>query len=301
MFAHPAQGRRISGIVRRHAGRYRQHNRITMYAFFMRLLLDVWNVKMRSYVKALNEGKKPPYPDLAGLYKSIESHWAEKIVFGKDHDLKGVLFAGRGDITKAAYSIKKQHNLCLMTLLLFEEARVASETHYFLRGRHLSSNTQVEILCEKFKWEDALSSLSGIDGPYLIGGWVIDTGYGQPAEYRSMALLPISSHGVVVDSSYERDFYNECHRQTRQIIRPYNLKYYPSWNGMLPDGLFLDTSPDTIVEIFGMSENQDEYHERKSQKIAHFSQLKESKKKPFEFWYWEAFGGQSMPSLPPKG
>jgi hypothetical protein len=274
------------------------YNRITLYAFFMRLLLDAWNVKMRTHVKALNEGKTATYPDLAGLYESVESHWADKIVFGKDHELKRVLYAGRGDISKAAYSVKKQYNLCLMTLLLFEDVRAASETHHIVTGTHLSSNSRFEILCEKYKWEDALHSLSGIGGPYLIGGWVTDTGYGKPAEFRSMSLIPISSHGVVIDSSYEREFYNECHRQQRHIIRPYNLKYYPTWSGMLPDGLFLDTSPETIVEIFGMSENQDEYHERKDQKIAHFSQLKESLKKPFSFWFWEAYNGGGMPSLP---
>lgn len=277
------------------------YNRITLYAFFMRLLLDVWNVKMRGYTKALNDGKTSPYPNLKGLYKSIELHWAEKIVFGKDHYLKRVLYAGKGDIAKAAYSAKKQHNLCLMALLLLEESRVVSETHIFLSGLHLSSNIRVEILCEKFRWEDALSSLSGIEGPYLIGGWVTDTGYGQPAEFRSLAVIPISSNGVVVDSSYEREFYNECHREKRHIIRPYNLKYYPSWSGMLPDGLFLDTSPETIIEIFGMSENHEDYHERKNQKITHFSKLMvSSRKKPFAFWYWEAFGDQSMPGLPPK-
>ncbi|QLG39952.1 MULTISPECIES: hypothetical protein [unclassified Paenibacillus] len=116
-----------------------------------------------------------------------------------------------------------------------------------------------------------------------------DTGYEKPVEFRSMTSIPISSHGVVVDSSYERDIYNECHCQQRQIIRPpYNLKYYPTWNGMLPDGLFLDTSPETIVEIFGMSE----YHERKLQKTAHFTQLKGFKKKPYSFWYRKLIVGE---------
>lgn len=276
------------------------YNRITLYAFFMRLLLDVWNVKMRNYTKALREGKTPVYPELGGLYKSIDAHWSEKIIFGKDHGLKQVLFGGRGDISKAAFSVKKQHNLCLKTLLLFEDVQAVSDTHYALIGRHLSSNAQFEIHCEKYKWDEALASLSGIGGPYLIGGWVTDTGYGRPVEFRSMAIIPISSHGVVVDSSYERDFYNECHIQQRHIIRPYNLKYYPSWSGMLPDGLFLDTNPETIVEIFGMSENQEEYHDRKNQKKAHFSLLKSSRNRPFDFWYWEAYNGGIMPDLPQK-
>lgn len=274
-------------------------NRITLYGFFKRLLLDVWNVKMRTYRKALNAGKPSSYPDVAGLYESIEAYWANKIVFGKDNDLKRVLFSGSGEISKAAYSVKKNHNLCLMTLMLFEECREASDTHYILVGSHLSTNQSLEILCEKHIWDEALHSLREIDGPYLIGGWVTDTGYGKPVEFRSLAIIPISTNGVIVESSYERDFYNECHCQERQIIRPYNLKYYPNWNGMLPDGLFLDTPPETIVEIFGMSENQTEYHERKSQKIDHYSQLKENKK-PFSFWYWEAYDGSNMPILPPK-
>lgn len=279
--------------------RDRKHtfNRITLYAFFMRLLLDVWNVNMRNYVKALNGNKTPTYPSLSSLYKSIESHWSEKIVFGKGNDLKRVLYSGKGDITKAAYSVGKQFNLCLMVILYFEEIKEVDEEYYLITGRHLSNNAHIDILCETHKWGGVLSSLHGIEGPYLVGGWVTNTGYGKPAEFRSIALLPISSHGVIVDSSYERVFYDECHKLQRMIIRPYNLKYFPNWSGMLPDGLFLDTNPNSIVEIFGMSENQEEYHDRRNQKIAHFSQL-HAYRKPFGFWYWEAYADKKMPPLP---
>lgn len=276
------------------------YNRTTLYAFFKRLLMDVWNVKIRRYSKALSEGKKPPYPDLAGVYKSIESHWATKIIFGKNHDLKRVLFTGKAELEKAAFAVKKQHNLCMMTLLLFEELQVFSDTHLMIKGRHLGSNKSFEMLCETYKWQDSLTSLRGVGEPYLIGGWVYNTGYGQPAEYRSIAVVPVSDNGVFVESSYERQFYNACHQQERLIIRPYNLKYYPSWSGMLPDGLFLDTPIETIVEIFGMSENQEEYHLRKNQKIAHYSKLKDARRKPYDFWYWEAYGGVRMPNLPPR-
>jgi len=68
---------------------------------------------------------------------------------------------------------------------------------------------------------------------------------------------------------------------------------------MLPDGLLIDTPIETFVEIFGMSENVEIYHERKRQKIAHFSSLKQ-RSKPFDFWYWDVIKQQDMPEIPSK-
>jgi hypothetical protein len=273
------------------------YNRISLYAFFMRLLLEAWNVRLRNHKVALDTGKQSKYPDLPSVYKSIETYWSTKIVFGKNRVLQKVLYSGRADISRAAYAVKKEYKLNMMTLLQYESVEDINDSHCLVKARHLSAGNEVDILCEKSMWDSAISSLSGIEAPYLVGGWVYDTGYGKPVEYRSISVVPVSQNGVIVDSSYERSFYNQCHTLNRLILRPYNLKYYPSWHGMLPDGLFLDTPVQTIVEIFGMSENQVEYHERKEQKIAHFTTLF-SAKKPFDFWFWNAYQGDHIPELP---
>ncbi|MGF7035359.1 hypothetical protein J2T17_006367 [Paenibacillus mucilaginosus] len=273
------------------------YNRITLYAFFMRLMLDAWNVSMRNYYDASRKGREVPYPNLHSVYKSIQDYWAKKIIFGK-HELKTVLFWGRGDIAQAAYAIQNDLNLSLMVLMKYVEQKDLSDTTIEVKCQHMSSGKMFTLHCERSKWLNALDSLSGIGGPLLVGGWVNNTGYGRLVKFRSLALIPVSSNGVVIDSSYEREFYDRCHADLRQIVRPYNLKFFPSWQGMLPDGLFLDTPKKTIVEIFGMSENQNEYHQRKEQKIAHFSTLHEAKKKPFSFWYWEPYKGDPMPDLP---
>jgi hypothetical protein len=274
------------------------YNRITLFAFFMRLLLDAWNVNMRNYRDATQQGKELPYPNLHSVYKSIEDYWSKKIVFGRNHELKTVLFWGRGEIARAAYAIKKELNLSMMVLMKFVECIDVSDSYVEIKCQHMSTGNMFIIQCERSKWMNVLSAQSGIGEPFLVGGWVNNKGYERPVEFRSLTLIPVSSNGVVVDSSYERQFYDRCHADLRHIVRPYNLKYFPSWQGMLPDGLLLDTPKETIIEIFGMSENQVEYHQRKEQKITHFSSLHNAKKKPYSFWYWEAYKGYPMPELP---
>ena len=70
-------------------------------------------------------------------------------------------------------------------------------------------------------------------------------------------------------------------------------RYHPKWDGLVPDGLLIDTKPPTIIEVFGMSESNVEYHLHRDYKIKHFTSLKPS----YDFWYWDAFKKDLTTSL----
>ncbi len=72
-------------------------------------------------------------------------------------------------------------------------------------------------------------------------------------------------------------------------------KFHPQWNGLIPDGLFKDTEKPTIVEVFGMSESDKEYHLHRQYKIELFKELSN-----YDFWFWDAFNESPLPSLPLK-
>ncbi|MGE8081447.1 hypothetical protein [Peribacillus loiseleuriae] len=139
-------------------------------------------------------------------------------------------------------------------------------------------------------------AVSVSDGPYIIGGFVENRGYGKIPEFISLSILPINKNGVPIESSFEREVYDQLCDEQRLIERPIESKYYPKWNGLIPDGLLLDTKPKTIIEIFGMSESNKEYHLHRKFKIELFNSLNSY----YDLWYWDAFNGSKKPSLPQK-
>lgn len=272
--------------------RMNTYNRITLLAFFKRLLMDSWNISIYNY----KHKKLRYYPSLKNVYSYFSTTMAGKMCFGKNHTIKDVLFDGKSYLGTAAIQLAKYKQLKLMIMLELVSATLENNT-YTIRGKHLTTNKPFTVVCDKEKWEEALKDVRGIDGPQILGAWVTKTS-SQITEISTLALIPISSHGVPIESSYERTFYNHCHYNNRLIIRPYELKYFPSWQGMLPDGLLIDTEMETIVEIFGMSENQIEYHERKRHKESHFKTLKDYPNKKYDLWIWNAYKGQQMSDLP---
>ncbi|MEY8757924.1 SMI1/KNR4 family protein [Peribacillus frigoritolerans] len=63
----------------------------------------------------------------------------------------------------------------------------------------------------------------------------------------------------------------------------------------MPDGLLIDTEIPIIIEVFGMSESDTEYHLHRQFKIDYFTSLKPHD----DLWYWDTFNTSSEPSLPP--
>jgi hypothetical protein len=266
------------------------HDRITSYAFGKRLLQHCWNKIV------VFENK---VPDLKQLQEKI-INVSKTMIFGRNIIMSKVLYR-KGKLDQSFYIEK---NNCRMFICLPFESKEDYDNEYFLI--RLKNPLDQSIVCTLFArslWEGCRLKIRDLESPYYICGWV---NYKQvlisnrekfnTVEFVDAAIIPTTSLGLVVESSYERIFYEHLHSNNRLIEKPYNTKYYPSFRCMLPDGILIDTKPKTIIEIFGMTENNINYHQRKEVKKHQFNYLK--RKGYFDFIYWNAYEGDTMPILP---
>ena len=263
----------------------------SVYATMKRIITEAWNNSMQ-----FRRSKGYPENDATTVYNQIADFVTKKYthrnVFLNNYFYKGVH-------VRRIYSIKdelkKKHNVksAAFTILLFQGDNVVKNGELFrlsLKNPNSDHFREIDVPAALF-----LNALSGINmpGPYFAGGFVESTGYNGTPVFISFGLVPINDYGVPVESSYERKLYNQLCAEQRVVIRPM-INEHPEWNGFLPDGLLLDTKPPTIIEVFGMSENMEAYHEQRLIKVEHFSSLKFK----YDFWYWDAFTGQELPIVP---
>ncbi|MDQ0255649.1 hypothetical protein J2S74_003031 [Evansella vedderi] len=262
-------------------------HRMSNYAFFVKWILDAWNIKVRSSYK---KGIAPP--TLKEVYNMLFNR-STKMTFHKNKTLDKVFYFS-GDIVKKIKAVKyheKMNTLVFMKIDRLEEIKKG-----IYKGLYKASlynerdNKTVQILCEKVLLEQVVGSLRVKSSPYMVGGWVELNENGDPT-FVNITLVPISSNGLFVESQNERELYNKLHKEKRYVVKLY--KPYIQWKGMLPDGLLIDTKPQTILEVFGMSKGDEDYHIRKEQKINHFSSLQN-----YGFWKWDAYKGDSLPKIP---
>ncbi|WP_046176237.1 hypothetical protein [Domibacillus indicus] len=157
-------------------------------------------------------------------------------------------------------------------------------------------NRECQIQVQSMWFDRAFEMVNKVSGPYFAGGFVTRDGYNAMPEFTSFALVPISNYGAPVESTYERILYNHLSTHQRRVTRPFHKDVDHRWNGFIPDGLFIDTYPKTILEVFGISESDTTYHERRKAKIVQFSSLKPN----YLFWYWDTYLKTKVPSLPPS-
>lgn len=103
------------------------------------------------------------------------------------------------------------------------------------------------------------------------------------------ALMLVSKQYLPADSSYEVAAANALVKEERTFRKP--LQVEPD-EALLPDFLLTDTSPRTIMEVFGM--DTQEYLNRKAQKLRIYQEQGE------RVWTWEAARREQMPAFPPQ-
>lgn len=103
------------------------------------------------------------------------------------------------------------------------------------------------------------------------------------------ALMLVSKQYLPADSSYEVAAANALVKGGRTFRKP--LQVEPD-EELLPDFLLTDTSPRTVMEVFGMK--TPEYLERKAKKLRIYEKRGEC------VWTWEAASQEPMPAFPPQ-
>nr|WP_088328043.1 DUF1173 family protein [Bacillus cereus] len=267
-------------------------HKLTIREVTKKLLLNAWDQYMH------NKGSKK-YPNLSIIFEQFVNYQANKTYLNKQKtsSLKSIMYKG-GKI-ESIYHIqrKMKEKTGVFFLLKYQSLEKINENTSKITGIYPKGSKEsiVSFTVDNKMLKNAQLSNRVLDGPALITGFVSQKVFNQ-YHVISLAILPINTYGVVVESSYERELYDRICQEKRLVKRMYNTKYHPhSWHGMKPDGLFIDTEIPTIIEVFGMSENMVSYHEERAFKLEHFNSLNPN----YKFWYWDAFDGDAIPKFPP--
>lgn len=264
-------------------------HKATIFALTKRLVTEAWN-------DSIKYAGKDQYPanDKIRVYESLTIHTLKKYEIEK-YTLKDVLYAGEATNKVHVIEEKYKFQTAAFTILLLEDEVPSLESEFVtLKVKTPKKDAVREVLVNRLLYQNALTAINKLSGPYFVGGFLTARGFNKPPEFISFALVPISDYGAPVESSYERELFNLLAATKRKVTRPTRENADASWNGFIPDGLLIDTKPKTIVEIFGMSEDMIDYHERKAIK----SQLFRSLQPKYDFWSWDAFQNLQIPPLP---
>ncbi|TKI11324.1 DUF1173 domain-containing protein [Bacillus wiedmannii] len=269
-------------------------NPLTVYELTRKLLIQAWDL----HIWNLYTGKKQDaYPNLAEVWHNLIFTGTKKIILNKQNLTLKDITSTTGQ-EKSIYAIQKKQNFNLPAYFILEfvaaEEINTNAHHISVRNPKTKEIFIYEIATQLFN--NTMNSTNVKEGPYIIAGYAKANSYGKNPIIMEIAIIPINTYGVAIESSYERSLYNILCSEGRLVQRIHDYKYHPQWEGMLPDGLLLDTDKPTILEVFGMSKNITSYHARKEAKIIHFNSLKK-----YNFWFWNAFEGpNNLPSIPEK-
>jgi hypothetical protein len=267
-------------------------HKLTIREVAKKLLLNAWDQYMH------NKGSEK-YPNLPIIFEQFVNFQANKTYLNKQKtiSLKSIMYKG-GKIGSIYHILDKMKGKTgVFFLLEYVSHKQINEDTSEITGRYPSdkADNTVTFTIKNKVLESAQLSNRVSDGLTVITGFVSQKGFKQ-YHVMSLGILPINTYGVVVESSYERELYDRICQEKRLVKRMYDTKYHPhSWRGLKPDGLFIDTEIPTIIEVFGMSENMVSYHEERAFKLDHFNNLNPDN----DFWYWDAYKGDTMPKFPP--
>ncbi|PEJ23239.1 hypothetical protein CN887_21275 [Bacillus pseudomycoides] len=275
---------------------------LTVFELSRKLLIRSWDFSIWSIYQDTKTNNTLTFEEIESRYPTLEKVW-DKVI---SYETNNILITSHMKLSKitsktgkegSIFAIQNENKFKLPVYFLLEFISYdkLNELECSVRMRNPKTKHEYTYEVKTDLLESAFHSTNVKEGPYLITGYVKANEFGKNPLILDIALIPINSYGVVVESSYERQLYDTLCSQKRLFQRRHDCKYHPQWNGMLPDGLLLDTNKHTILEVFGMTENEvtEAYHQRKSEKMNHFSTLKN-----YDFWYWNAFENTPMPPIP---
>ncbi|MCE9756112.1 hypothetical protein [Bacillus cereus] len=275
---------------------------LTVFELSRKLLIRSWDFSIWSIYQKATTNNTFKFEDIESGYPTLEKIW-DKVI---RHEANNILITSHMKLSNITTKTGKEGSIFAIQnenkfkfpvyfLLEFINYEKINELTCSIQMRNPKTKYEYTYEIKASLLEAAFHSTNVKEGPYLITGYAKTNGFGNNPLILDVALIPINSYGVVVESSYERQLYDTLCSEKRLVQRKHDCKYHPQWNGMLPDGLLLDTNKHTILEVFGMTENEitEAYHQRKLEKVNHFSNLKK-----YDFWYWNAFENIQMPSLP---
>jgi hypothetical protein len=171
-------------------------------------------------------------------------------------------------------------------IYMYVEELEQREGYCLLRVRdRFGSTFRFYVNEEEYKQE--LQKERGHSDMLVVGGFIYKHSKGAKIlTLGKFALIPISKHGLFVESSYEKQVYELLTEAKRVFYKPYlELEEY---GGKKPDLILLDGTKKVIGEIFGM--NSREYLWNRHEKMVIANQIKYL----YDFWKWDAYKGEPL-------
>jgi hypothetical protein len=229
------------------------------------------NVLMASHQYATHYASKNGRTvDLEMLLSFIYTK-SKKIHFNKKLTLSTLLYRAGSDYPYYMHSLKlKKKNLNPLVVGMYQfSIKDGDDALIVLTGAD-GSDTQLEFKCSLKQYRDALDSNLVQNSPLVCFAFVKDQG---KDDYRAvdMAFVPVSSGGIYVESEYERTFFNACHDAGLPVYKPY--RSVGAFGPYMPDGI-AKGKKDVIIEVYGRSLSDEDYHFRKSLKEQRYIKLK---------------------------
>lgn len=286
-------------------GGYR-HANMTMGSFGRELLSRAWEHAMDNYFtnnEFVQNQKKYKYPSIFVLRHALRSLFVGnpkpllKVEIKKGVFLEDKLILGYQKTGRIFYENKRGVNpVILMPFIKEDLAENHDENSHLLR---LQDNKNIrEFLIDKNEWaEMTLTDNTRVNysnhEQYFIIGLGKFNAYGEPPTLFNAALIPTTKRGMFVDSSYEHIFFTLLEEQKRNYIKPNQL--LEELDFLKPDAILRDTSIPFIIEVFGMSTSNLEYHQARDKKINYYQALNN-----YGFYKWDAYTLEQPGKLPPR-
>ncbi|MFD1607247.1 hypothetical protein [Oceanobacillus luteolus] len=262
-------------------------NKLSTHQLIKIIVAESWN----TYVHFDGEEQ---YPNMKRIFEQIYNYTLLKYYIATKISLKNSLFY-KGKIGRIFY-LEQELGTKTQPFVIFQlkSFNLTEEDTYDINMINPISGDTYTFTAKRDVVERSKQK-NRVDSDYcIVGGFVKSSGKGKNPEFISLGVLPVNQNGVVIESSYEKKLYDLLCEKKRLFQRPINAKYHPKWDGLVPDGLLIDTQPHTIIEVFGMSEDHIDYHLHREYKIKHYESIVDS----YRLWYWDAFKDSNIPTLP---
>lgn len=280
---------------------------MTMGSFGRELLARAWE-----YCMDQHKSKNKPYPSITGIRYALDTllcgpNALLKVEIKAKEFLQDKLLLGKQKLT----SIYHYNMRGIKPILLFPYSKDMMEDYdsyyYILRLPYLHSGKKEEtaagdedrsVIVLKTEWEAMTKTIHTRvnfenHSQFFIIGLGKSSSYGKPPVLQNFVLIPTTARGMFVDSSYEKELFEEFEKHRRDYIKSNQL--VAEFDNLKPDALLRDTAKPCIVEVFGMSESNEKYHLERQKKIQFYKNLHD-----YQFYYWDAFRNEKPKFLPSK-
>lgn len=284
---------------------YRKGN-MTIGSFGRELLSRAWELAMDNYFFnnfEENGIKKYKYPSIYVVRQALNSLFIGsspkiKVEISKGNFLQDKLMLGFEKTGRIYHENKR--GVSPVILMPFKKENVVmdfDESFHLLRLPGYEVNER-ELLIDKNEWLEITKTdrtrvnYLNHDQFFIIGLGKTNT-YNKPQIIYNAELIPTTSRGLFVDSSFEHRLFTQLEKHWRNFIKPNQLM--EELDFLKPDAILRDTHRPYIIEVFGMSESDMEYHKSRLKKIDYYESLSD-----YGFYKWDAYKLEEIKPFPKK-